>query len=584
VTVSRLLHLAAYALALGILLGWGLAWIEMRPFADVRDVRWPLLAEGMRLGSALTVLAVAVWAAVYLLARRWGRGVAARAAAVLVLVPLLIWFEGRDQVGGGRVSTATFVLGGLVGAELLARGLRYAMEERVRAARAGGAAALLAAVPVVTHAVAYTGRGNAPDVLFILLDVARADHLGCYGYERDTSPNLDRLAADSILLENAISSSTFTKTSISTLFTSLNAHHHGVFLGTFGKDPNTVESDTLGGHFTTLAEAMYGAGRNTVAWVQNGQLRGFMGFDQGFSLYHDQPGLADAITGGFLDWRARWGDHTPYFAYLHYIDLHAPYHPPPPFQGKFGSKKGDLSDQMSDASWYDFKVSVAKGAVVLSQEDLDGFESRYDELIAHLDSWIGRIIDELKASGRYDDTLIVVTSDHGEGFWEHGFISHSTTPYEELVHVPLIMKMPQSAGAGRRIERMVGTIDLMPTLLDFVGAWIPDNLEGRSFLPLLEGTEEALDPGWLTLEFRSTIAVRTERWKLIRVPGRPPELYDLDADPAEANNCIDDNPDLAKRLGQAVRRSLEIRKDAKAAERVVLDADTVEALEALGYL
>jgi len=592
--IARLLHFAAYALALGVTLGCGFTWIETRIFADLRDVLWPLAADGIQLGVGASAVATAVWAIGFHLVRRvWAAGAAARVATVLAYGPLLAWFglELNRRVLPDMFEPASLIPNGLLvlfaalGAELVSRGLRHAAEGEVRVAWAGAATALLAAVPVAVHQVGHAGRRDAgPDVLFLLLDVARADHFGCYGYERATSPNIDRLAADAVLFENAISSSTYTKTSISTLFTSLNAHHHGVFLGTFGKDPTKVESDTLDGRFTTLAEALYGAGLNTAAWVQNGQLRGFMGFDQGFSLYHDQPGLAPEICAGFFDWHAAWAERARYFAYLHFIDLHAPYHPPAPYQGRFGSRQGDLSDQMSDSSWYDFKGQVARGEVILSSEDLQGFEARYDESIAHLDEWVGRIVDELKAAGRYDDTLIVIAADHGEGFWEHEFISHSTIPYEELVHVPLIVKLPHSASAGRRVQRMVGTIDLMPTLLDFVGAPVPAGLEGRSFLPLLTGPEELLDPGWLTLEFRRVVAVRTERWKLIRRPGGGLELFDLEADPAERANCIEQHPDVAEQLGAAVERSLELRESAVAAERVVLDGETVEALEALGYL
>jgi arylsulfatase A-like enzyme len=591
--LSRLSHLAAYALALGVLLGAGLTWIELRLYTDVRDVLWLALADAMRLGVGLSVLATAVWAPVFLFARRGGAGRASRLATLVAYLPPLAWFAlhlNREVLpdfldSASLMPNAALAVGGLVVCEGLSRGLRHGMETSGHALWVGVVAALLAVIPVAAHVGGHTGqRESTPDVLFLLLDVARADHLSCYGYERPTSPHLDRLAEDSILFENAISSSTFTKTSISTLFTGLNAHHHGVYLGSFGKNPAVVESDTLGGHFTTLAEAMYDAGRSTAAWVQNGQLRAFLGFDQGFSIYHDQAGRAGQIADSFIAWHRRWGERTPYFAYLHFIELHAPYQPPAPHRGKFGSVSGDLSDQMGDASWYDFKEGVLAGRIELSQEDLDGFEARYDELIAHLDDWVGRIIDELKASGRYDDTLIVVTADHGEGFWEHGFISHSTVPYEELVHVPLILKMPRSVGAGRRVERMVGVIDLMPTLLELVGAPVPDGVEGRSFLPLLAGDEEALDPSWLTLEFRAMLGVRTERWKYLHVPGRPPELYDLEADPLETTNCIGDHADVAARLEQAVQRSIEIRKSATAAERVVLDGETVEALEALGYL
>ena len=126
-----------------------------------------------------------------------------------------------------------------------------------------------------------------------------------------------------------------------------------------------------------------------------------------------------------------------------------------------------------------------------------------------MDDWVGRIVDDLKASGRYDDTLIVLTADHGDGFWEHGFISHSNLPFEELVHVPLIVKMPGSAGAGRRVEDLVGMIDIAPTLIEFVGSSVPPDMEGESFLSVLTDDNAALEPRLRYLEVGGIVGVRT---------------------------------------------------------------------------
>jgi arylsulfatase A-like enzyme len=587
---------ATRALVLALVAAVPYTWLRASPYAALRDVLLPLTASCLLTTLWVAPLFLLAWLVLFeLLRRALSPALSARLAAAVALAAPAAWFalqvnrnvlpdlmEPRSLIGNGVLLAALALAWELVSRALLAWRTKGEARSRPRARWVALTGAAVVAA-LVLAAGRLPQRDPGPDVLFILIDVARADHLGCYGYERPTSPNIDRLAEDAILFENAISPSTYTKTSVASLFTGLNAHRHGVYLGTFGKDAETVESDVLMDDFTTLAEAMFALGLNTAAWVQNGQLRGFLGYAQGFSLFHDQPGYVDTITEQYVDWHDEWSARLRSFTYLHVIDLHAPYKPPPPFLGTF-EPPDEISPRMSHGSWYDFKEQVLAGEVVLTEAEVDGFEARYDELIMVVDHWIGRIVEHLKASGRYDDTLIVITGDHGEGFWEHGFISHSTTPFEELVHVPLIVKLPRSAGAGARVVRMVGVVDLMPTLLELVGGPVPEGLDGQSFLPLLLDPEREVDPRWLYMEVWGIVGVRTERWKYIQRPGQDPELYDLSADPGELTNCIADHADVAEQLAAAVSRAAEIRASGRAAERVVLDEDTVESLEALGYL
>ena len=595
--LARAFQVAASSLVFGIVAALALASLRAAPFEQERDVFPALLGEALRICLPLALVAVVLWTGLFAIARsRLSPRASARLATLLALAPplLLVLKVANHQLLPGLFEPESLIWNAvllLASAGLLllaATALRRWQEGAwTTGAWRAATACVLVLVPLAVYLSGATrARDPAPDVLVILLDVLRADHLGCYGYERATSPNLDALAEDGIVFENFISASTYTKTSVASLFTGLAAFHHGVYTGSQGGGTGEIESDLLSDKFVTLAEALYEHGFNTSAWVQNGHVRDYLGYAQGFTFYADQPGNVEVIARGFKRWKDRWADAARFFSYLHILDIHGPYDPPVPFLGRFGEVlRPELGPGLAKNSnlWIEFKQAVRRGDRVLSQDELDELEMRYDELIAYVDHYVGQVVEDLKATGRYDNTLIVVLSDHGEGFWEHAFISHSTVPFEELNHVPLIVKMPKSSGAGRRVERMVGHIDLWPTLAEFAGVPEREGLDGESFLPLLLDPEADLEPRMRFIEYMGMVGVRTERWKYIRMRGLEPLLFDLHADPNELVNCIAEHPEVAAQLAGAVEFADEERSKGKA-ERVVLDAESVEALHALGYL
>lgn len=582
---------------LGLLLAFpvsaGLAVFEALPYQELRDTFWVILASNITLGVVFSLASVFAWLVLFHLARvRLAESGAAITASAVTLA-LIAWPTtsvlkriNHDLLPGfwewqSILCNSGLLFAGAVLTYLMHRLLSRWQQATWQTGRVNWVA--LVAMALIPIGILWHDRSRErdpkPDILVLLIDVLRADHLSCYGYERPTTPNIDRFAQDAILFENAISPSTFTKTSVASIFTGLDAHNHGVFYGAVGANTRQAASDVLAERFDTLAEGMFEHGLNTVAWVENMQLREFMGFAQGFSLYHDQPGKIPVIAGEFSQWLERFSAASRYFAYLHFLDLHGPYNPKPPFRGTFSLDDGSIM-AMDHSSWWDFKQDVKNEKVVLSSADLEELEARHDEMLLFTDEWIGRILDNLRATGRYDDTLIVVTSDHGEGFWEHGFISHSTWPFEELCRVPLIIKLPNSSQAGRRIEDMVGLIDLPLTLLEFAGADPPEGLDGRSFLPLLLDPAYKQSPQSRYVEIRKMVGVRTDRWKYLHPRG---DLYDLANDPAEKNNCADEHPEIAKRMGKAAAHAAELRESADKAEQVILDEETKRALKALGY-
>ncbi len=473
-------------------------------------------------------------------------------------------------------------------------------------------------------AIDGVGREKArPDVIILLVDALRADHLGCYGYGRETTPAIDALAADGVVFRQAITQSTFTKSSIASLFTSRYPYQHGVYWGSHRETPQSITSDVLAGTETTLAEVMREHGYFTAAWIQNSHLRHFMGFAQGFVRYRDQQGSIARIHRSFRPWLRTAATRYPYFAYLHYIDLHDPYRPKPPYDTLFGSYS-DVYAGVDFRRWGAYLKAVREKEQSLSQADVDQLIAYYDGQLRYIDEQIGRLLGDLRESGLYDDSLIILTADHGDAFMEHGFISHSSKPYEELARVPLIVKFPQRGTSdgrpqrgtsdgrpqrgtsdgrpqrgtsdgrpggrfrGQTVEPQVRLVDLMPTILEVVGIEPPEEIVGCSLLPLVRSQGRDPECGYAVIEIAEedaypTLAIRTERWKYIHQEKAADELYDLVADPGERHNLISTEEEAAGPLRRLALELVAQRPDGEAA-RIKLDQRLIQELRALGYV
>lgn len=431
-----------------------------------------------------------------------------------------------------------------------------------------------------------TRKPSGPHVFVFLIDVLGAGHLSCYGYERATSPRIDRFAKDAILFEQAISSSTFTKTSVASLFTGLAPHHHGVYVGSLRDSADRITSDVLSRDHTVMAEEMKRSGFVTLGIVHNGQLRPYMGFDQGFDLYDNDPGPMPKMAAQFRVERGRWARSQRLFAYVHFLDLHGPYRPIPPYDKKFGRYSDTFDAIDTHDVWQKYVGAVKMNKIKPTEADIEQLRSLHDGQLVFVDEWIGRVLDDLKADGLYDESLIVLTGDHGDAFWEHGFINHSNVPYQELVRVPLLIKLPGSKNGGSRVKTPVGLVDLLPTLLDFGGETGTGRRDGTSFLGMLENPAGEPRPGIQISEFEASAAIREGDWKLLYRPRQPLELYDLGRDPRERTNRYPEAPapEVVHRLEQRLAAVLNARQQVSDRERVVVDPKTVRELEALGYL
>ncbi len=581
------------ALWLGLAASAVVAGLRAHAFARPGFVFLPLWEHALPTTLLLAVLACASWTLAFGLLARRVQGELARTRFALVLPwgaasAALLYYVHR-HFPSGRSTPARLAADAALALFLLALGWSVSLAIHHGRRRAGNRTAVVGALAglVGTATLPLLARiehDSGPHVFVLLVDVLRADHLGCYGYELPTSPNIDRFAQDAVLFEQAMSQSTFTKTSVASIFTGLYPHHHGVYVGNLQDEENRITSDVLDPGLTTLAEEMRWRGFLTLGLVQNGQLRSYMGFDQGFDLYDDDPGDLPAAAETFRRLCAGSAARRRIFAYLHFLDLHGPYLPRPPYATRFG-RYSDRYDDMDLEQWRAHFLAVQSGAESLPEKDARQLQALYDGQLTFVDEWIGNVLADLRDAGLYDESLIVFTADHGEGFLEHGFISHSTTPFEELVHVPLIVKLPHARNAGARVAAPVGSIDLLPTLLALVGGEGFDPRDGRSLVDLLQGpSADATSPRMLASEYQGSVAVREGRWKWIDEPGgRGQALYDLETDPGEKVDRQAEFDEIAQRLALRAQDVHALRPERGRSERVEVDAETQAELRALGY-
>lgn len=471
--------------------------------------------------------------------------------------------------------------------------------------------ATVCAALVATFLAALTGCADKPsppqpaaaraayNLLLVTLDTTRADHLGAYGYDQGTSAAFDALAADAAQFDFAISTAGLTPIAHASIFTGLNPYKHGVRV-MYGPAGHYL-SATL----PTLAKLLKDKGYATGGFVsaypasekygmhwgfdtfENGMEEGAVDMDpsedvpQGLIAAHgrwiDAPvgtaqRRADSTTDQAIDWlKKAAADAKPFFQWVHYFDPHDPWLiPPKDVMDRFGV------DRRGDAG----KLKV------------------YDADIYFMDQQFGRLLQQLKDCGKYDNTVIIVTADHGQGLEDHDWFRHRIL-YQEQIHIPLIIRLPDGP-RGKRFEALVRNVDILPTLGEVLGFAVPENIDGSSFMGLLAGKPEpprmayaeALNtedisklPSGLPERHKDLLFCVMDRdWKLIYHKHRPEnsELYDLRNDPKELKNVIEQEVDQRNRLMQILEKTggLTIHRN----ETSPIDEETRKRLEALGYL
>ena len=439
---------------------------------------------------------------------------------------------------------------------------------------------LWVANPYIT---AETTNKGANHVIIISADALRSDHLGCYGYQRDTSPFIDQFSKESVLFENASSHAPWTLPSFATLFTSLYPSFH----------KTTTRFSSLSDSHIVLAELLREKNYLTAAFNKNGFLAARRGFAQGFDWYRSEATF-DKSEDERVQEISKWLDRhreKKTFLFVHFLEPHSPYTPPPEYKRKFtnGEKTMDTTT--------DNLVLMNQNGTVVREEERAYMMDLYDAEISYLDSVFGKLIQKLKDLGIYDSSLILFMSDHGEEFQDHGKWMHTNSLYQELVHVPLILKFPKTAGMkGKRISANVGLIDVMPTLLEYLKVQPRGLIQGKSLIPILLGKNHSERAVFLERNDNQLFAVRHKSMKyILQGPSSSKEqpreeLYNLQMDPAEKRNITNMHPELLQFFRDVHGKFLEsLAKYEKTshgqkATTIELSAEEEEQLHALGYV
>lgn len=426
-------------------------------------------------------------------------------------------------------------------------------------------------LPLIVLVLAAAGcrRPRPWNVLVITLDTTRADVLGCYGRSSARTPNLDRLAAEGFLFRQAVSAAPITLPSHATLFTGTYPPVHGV------RDNGLFQ---LPAESETLAEILAARGWATGAAIGAFPLARQFGIGQGFAFFDDRvKGDSEELQGqeteprgkiyfdersavqvndAILPWIREHLDQ-PFFAWIHYWDAHHPLVPPAPFDQLF-------------------------------EHDL------YQGEVAFVDESLGAVLRALREGGVDDRTLIVVVGDHGEGRGDHYEDTHSMLAYDSTLRVPLILRVPGMAG-GKQVARRVGTVDVLPTVLELLGIERPAQVQGRSLARWLRAPAGEDEPAARGVHYAETLSPRLSNgWGELRalyegrfkyIHGPRPELFDLEADPGETRNLVAGMPAETARMRQTLQTFLDHQPHGAAASAVLGEnAEVRERLAALGYL
>jgi len=429
------------------------------------------------------------------------------------------------------------------------------------------------------------GCGRDPDqrkpvnVVLIVIDTLRVDHLGCYGYWRPLSPNIDRLAADGVRFTNAYSQAPWTTPSVGSLLSSNYPTTIGI----------TEAPNLLPDRFSVLPEVLREHGYATGAVVSHYFLGSKWNFDQGFDLFDESNilGHAGICSPGLIDtaFALLVAHHEKlFFLMTHYFDPHYAYIEHQDF--RFGDPvyAGPVTSGME-------YVELRDMASFLTEADLDQVRALYDSEIAFTDLHVGRLLDKLKDLGLYDDALIVLTSDHGEEFMERKTIGHGGSLFNELIHVPLIIKFPENEGAGSVNEDTVGLIDLYPTILDILGIPAPETISGRSVLSDRTSAGYETPMVFSETDWNPSRAVIDGHLKLIWHLGSDKRmLFDLAADPDERHNLKPRNkrkrepPDFPEMNQSLDQWLVDLEESTAEKEEVDIDEELRRELNALGYV
>lgn len=435
----------------------------------------------------------------------------------------------------------------------------------------------LAIIVALAGCGAPGGTASPPNILLISIDALRADHLGCYGYERATSPFLDDTAAAGIRFSNAFVNTHGTPPSHTTMLSSLaqESHRVGVVEGD-GADPSLSVPNGV----ELVQEILLRNGWTTVAVTGGGYMEEQFGYARGFEFFRDRARSIEQGTAMLVESLGHAINlERPVFAFYHTYQVHTPYLPPDGYRGMFGPESCAI-EPTAEA----LLPIQGRASRYLERDDFDCLAGLYDAEIRYTDDTLRSLFARLARLGFLDRSVVIVTADHGEEFGDHGGLLHRGSLFDELLHVPLIV-WGTDVPRGIVVDNLVSTLDLAPTVLALAGIPQPAIMSGRDLLslpPSDPSTEQIFS------QYGSQIyGVRTHRWKLI--VGREwtdPMLFDLQIDPHERTNVAGRHPDVADRLLEdlAAWRERQPRLDLADTPIDTLPEQTEQRLRELGYV
>ena len=413
---------------------------------------------------------------------------------------------------------------------------------------------------------------NLRNVVIIGIDALRADHLGCYGYQKPTSHNIDMLAGSGVVFDACYSCINTTDPAFTTLLSGMYPVSHGIRKHAEGLKPWVYNFNKH--PFVLIQEVLQKSGYSTFGldWLGRWHKRGFSYYLG--TKYKRTPTATNMVNEAIQLLETTTG---PYFLFIHFWDAHTPYRAPEHIYANFepdgeGTPLAKLFSGISNPKWKRYLMRAGGDATTAEE-----MVAKYDAAIAYVDQEIGRLVTYMQERGDFDDTLLVITSDHGESLTEHGIYFDHHGLYDATTHVPLIFV--NGPGKGIRTAPFVQHVDIVPTLFELLGVGMPGkvHLDGTSLVPFMEGRGGAGRPSIISEEQHTQrrVAIRTREWKYILAPSRwrmacrncghthgmPEELYDLSSDPGELSNIVAKRPEIARGLRRELESTLRGRRN-----------------------
>jgi arylsulfatase A-like enzyme len=440
-------------------------------------------------------------------------------------------------------------------------------------------------------------RERKANVILVIIDTARKDHFSCYGYKRQTTPKLDELAKEGVRFEDAVATAPWTLPSVASILTGLPPHKH--LAGYPGKDPKTGQEGLtyLSPSAITVTEILFQNKYQTVGSFQNPFVDPGYGLNRGFEIYDYFPGdnLRVRRADQVVDWAMAWLEQNrlkrrPFFMVLHFFDPHLAYNPPVEFMMPFvygyqGKMKPPFAPDNEELE------KLQRGEIKFSEEDRNFIIGLYNGELSFVDFSLGRFFDYLKLKGLYDQSLIIVTADHGEEFWEHGSFEHGHSLYQELLSVPLLIRFPHAENQGMVVKERVSLLDIAPSIIAYLGIDSPLEPGGRSFIKMPGAVVKPVEREVVSELNRigdPLQAIYRDQYQLIlNITSGAIEIYNLETDPGQKHNLFGEKhsypPEIVEQMRAVAEKIKKLSQENKPLPAKI-SPEIIKKLKALGYL